>query len=145
MAFEGLVNAEARPSEKLYELKSLPGAWVLLRRFDHGQMIDRMGKILVAGMPTQDDDGQMNQSGDIHIDHRAQRIHDFSKAIVDHNLGDAKGRKYSFKNPQHVFAIDPTVGDEINDLIGEHQEVIPEDEIPNSEGSLPGSTLERIG
>lgn len=145
MAIEGLVDASARPSEKTYYLKSLPNAWILLRRFDHGQMIDRMGKVLVAGM-TRDDDGQMNEGGDIHIDHRAQRIHDFAKAIVDHNLGDKDGKKYSFKNPQHVFAIDPTIGDEINDLIGEHQEVLPDKEtLPNSEGSLPDSILQPTG
>lgn len=128
----GIVNAEARSSEKLYDLEALPGAWVKIRRFDHGEMIDRMGKIIVVGVGARKDGGE---SGDARIDHRASRIHDFAKAIIDHNLGDKKGNKYDFSKPKDVFAIDPTVGDEIADKIGEHQEAIPEEEVPNSEGS----------
>lgn len=124
-----IVNAEARPSIVLYDLESLPGAWVKVKRFDHGERIDRLGMILVMGI------GGEEQGGAARIDHRAARVHDFSKAIVDHNLGNKVGVKYNFNMPKDVFAIDPTIGDEIDDIIGKHQEVIPEEELPNSDES----------
>ena len=130
-----LVNAQARPSEELYELTSIPGGWIRVRRFDHGERIDRLGKVLVMGI---NDD----ESGSATINHRAARLHDFKNAIVDHNLSDAKGRKYDFSKPDDVFAIDASIGDEIDDLVGQHQEVIPPEEIPNSEGNSEDSTSE---
>lgn len=128
-----LVNAEVKPSEKTYQLKSVDGGWVTIKRFDHGEMVDRLGKILVMGFNKQ----AMEEAdrGEGRMDHRAARIHDFGKAITDHNLGDKEGKKLNFKNPPDVFKLDPSVGDEINELIGEHQDAIPDKEIPNSEGS----------
>lgn len=131
----GLVNAQARPSEETYDLKSLPGGWITVRRFDHGERIDRLAKVLVMGMSDNGEEGATAT-----INHRAARLHDFAKAIVDHNLADSKGVKYDFKKPDAVFAIDAEIGDEIDDLIGRHQEVIPEEDLPNSEGNLPVST-----
>lgn len=128
-----LVNAEVRPSEETYNLESLSGAWVKIRRFDHGERIDRLGKILVMGL---DED----KEGHATINHRAARLHDFSKAIVDHNLGNSKGRKYDFTKPEDVFNLDPTIGDEIDDIIQVHQEAIPESDIPKSEESSSDST-----
>ena len=122
-----LVNAEARPSVERYELTSIEGGWIKVRRFDHGERIDRLSKILVMGI---DDDGER---GSATINHRASRLHDFEKAIVDHNLGTEDGRKYNFNKAEDVFGLDPTIGDEIDDIIGEHQEVIPEADIPKSE------------
>ncbi len=123
-----LVNAQAKPSEKNYPLESIEDGWVTVRRFDHGERIDRLSKILVMGI---DDDA----SGSATIDHRAARLHDFDKAIVDHNLSDKAGRKYNFGKPEDVFALDPTIGDEIDDIVGLHQEAIPEEDVPKSKGS----------
>lgn len=131
-----LVNAKARPREETYNLECLPGAWVTIKRFNHGERIDRLGKILVMGMVDPDDP---DSSPEARINHRAARLHDFSKAIVDHNLGDG-GKKYDFKKPDHVFDIDGTVGDEIDDLIQQHQEVIPDVEVPKSEKNSTPST-----
>jgi len=135
-----LVNAQARPSEVNYPLESIEGGWVLVRRFDHGERIDRLGKILV--MSISDDDGESGEktSGSATINHRAARLHDFAKAIVDHNLADRKGNKYNFKKPEHVFAIDGEIGDEIDDIIGKHQEALPDEDVPKSEGNSPDST-----
>jgi hypothetical protein len=129
-----LVNAKARPSEATYELECLPGAWVKLRRFNHGERIDRMGKVLTIGYNQDDETGQAT------INHRAARLHDFANAILDHNLGDGTGKKYNFHQPDDVFAIDPSVGDEIDDLIQTHQEVIPDAEIPKSEENSSDTT-----
>lgn len=129
-----LVNAKARLSEATLDLKSIEGGWIKVRRFTHGERIDRLGKVLVMGISDNE------EGGEARIDHRAQRLHDFEHAIVDHNLSDGNGRKYNFSKKDDVFDIDPTIGDEIDDLIGEHQEAIPEDEIPNSEGNSPDST-----
>jgi hypothetical protein len=129
-----LVNAKARPSEATYNLESIEGGWIKVRRFTHGERVDRLGMILVMGIS---DD---KEGGEAKIDHKAARLHDFDKAIIDHNLGDGNGKKYDFSKQQDVFDIDPTIGDEIDDLIGTHQEAIPADEVPNSEGNSPDST-----
>ncbi len=128
-----LVNAEARPSVERYELTSIEGGWIKVRRFDHGERIDRLSKILVMGI---DDDGER---GSATINHRASRLHDFEKAIVDHNLGNKDGRKYNFSKAEDVFGLDPTIGDEIDDIISDHQEAIPEADIPKSEGNSTDS------
>lgn len=129
-----LVNAEARSSVERYPLTSIEGGWIKVRRFDHGERIDRLGKILVMGI-SDDDKG----TGSATINHRAARLHDFEKAIVDHNLGTKDGRKYNFSKTEDVFGLDPTIGDEIDDLIGEHQEAIPESDLPKSEENSNGS------
>ncbi len=130
-----LVNAEARSSVERYALDSIEDGWIKVRRFDHGERIDRLSKILVMGI-SDDDTG----TGSATINHRAARLHDFEKAIVDHNLGTKDGRKYNFSKPEDVFALDPTIGDEIDDIIGTHQEAIPDTDIPksseNSEDSI---------
>lgn len=122
-----IVNAEARPSVETYTLDSIEDGWIKVRRFDHGERIDRLGKILVMGI-SDDDSG----TGSATINHRAARLHDFDKAIVDHNLGTKDGRKYNFKKPEDVYGLDPTIGDEIDDIIGTHQEAIPAADIPKS-------------
>jgi hypothetical protein len=133
-----LVNARVRPREQTYELKSLEGAWVTIRRFNHGERIDRLGKILVMGF------GDDETTGQATINYRAARLHDFGNAITDHNLGDGNGRKFDLTKPDDVFELDPTVGDEIDELIQAHQEVIPESEIPKSEENSSSSTSTHI-
>jgi hypothetical protein len=139
-----LVNAQARPSEVTYDLESIKGGWVTVRRFDHGERIDRLGKILVMGIGGEKDSkggqGDGESSGEARINHRAARLHDFAKAIVDHNLADKSGKKYDFRKPESVFAIDAEIGDEIDDIIGTHQEAIPEEDVPKSDGNSPDST-----
>lgn len=129
-----LVNAESRPSIETYPLTSVEDGWIKVRRFDHGERIDRLSKILVMGI-NDDDSG----AGSATINHRAARLHDFEKAIVDHNLGTKSGRKYSFSQPEDVFGLDPTIGDEIDDIIGTHQEAIPAADIPKSSENSQGS------
>ncbi len=131
-----LVNAEARSSVETYPLESIEDGWIKVRRFDHGERIDRLGKILVMGISEDDDKG----SGSATINHRAARLHDSEKAIVDHNLGTKDGRKYNFHKSEDVFGLDPTIGDEIDDIIGTHQEAIPDTDIPKSSENLEGST-----
>ena len=123
-----LVNAEARSSVETYQLESIEDGWIKVRRFDHGERIDRLGKILVMGISEDAEEG----TGSATINHRAARLHDFEKAIVDHNLGAKDGRKYNFHKSEDVFALDPTIGDEIDDIIGTHQEAIPDIDIPKS-------------
>lgn len=131
-----LVNAKARPREEVYDLKSLPGGWVKIRRFNHGERIDRLSKVLVMSVEGDEEDA----SPEARINHLAARQHDFAHAILDHNLGDGNGYKYNFKKKEDVMAIDGEVGDEIDDLIQIHQAVIPDSEVPNSERSLSDST-----
>lgn len=128
-----LVNAKARIIEQTYQLKSLPGGWVKVRRFTHGERKARLDHILSYHSGGEDEGGMAKISQAIGAQY------DFEHAIVDHNLGDGD-RKYDFTKKADVWALDPEVGDEITDIINVHQEVIPETELPKSEASFSDTT-----
>lgn len=131
-----IVNAKHRPRQQTYDLQTLEGGWVTIRRFTHEERLDRATIIMTL---TAGEDEMGEQQGEARINHKAARLHDFKSTIVDHNLGDGS-KKYNFRDAKDVWDLDAEVADEVDDLIAKHQEVIPSVDIPKSEGSSTSTT-----
>ena len=125
-----LVEAGFRPSEQTYELKSIAGGQVTLRRMNHGES-NELTDLRLSLQLTSDEEQEPSAKTTI----RLGRHYSFSRCIVDHNLSH-KGKKFDFKKRRGVDDLDPVVGDEIADLIDTHNEKIEgTSDIPNSEKS----------
>lgn len=100
-----------------FDLKSLAGAWVELRRMSYMQVIEQQSYMklsLVAGRGGKDFAGEMAM-GDVEI----QKFQ-FRTCIVDHNLEkDDAGTKLNLNNNSDLAMLDPKVGMEIQKLIEE--------------------------
>lgn len=96
------------------DLKTLDGAYVVLRSLTYGEYLARRDKAMAATT-----DGV---SRDVAIKAMQAEVtrFEFSTMIVDHNLEDATGRKLNFGNPHDFNMVNPKVGEEIAGLIDEY-------------------------
>ncbi len=98
-----------------HELKSLPGAFVVLRRMTFGEKLTRQDLIklsLEMGGKSKDIKGEMAMANK-----KATQM-DFANCIVDHNLEkDENGTRFNFSNFDEFSSLHPRVGEEIDKLI----------------------------
>lgn len=127
-----LVDVGFRPREHIYDLEEMPGAWVELRRLDHGQS-NELTDVRLAFVAGEDE-----EEGQARLRSKSGRHFQFSRCIVAHNLS-VKGQKLDFKKRRDVDRIDPVVGDEIANLIDEHNSALPDDLDPLDEPSSPST------
>lgn len=99
-----------------YDLESLPGAFVELRRLTYGQKLQRknMSKLAID-MNSKSKD----LKGELAMASREATLMDFKNCIVDHNLfKDADETiKFNFGNAMDVEFLDPKIGEEIEKYI----------------------------
>jgi len=117
-----------------FDLKTLDGAFVELRRLSYGEMLrsrDQAQSIRPTG--DEGDNGQGEMEGVFHISKVTEFR--FSKAIMDHNLEDESGRKLNLSSKQDLVRLDPRIGGEIEDLIIAMNEPPTKEE---GEPSFPG-------
>ncbi len=116
------INVEA---VERFELKSLPktkdeeGGYVELRKLSYGQILERrdMGaKLAIEGLS---DNRQEDLKVTTEMIQQKVTEFEFKHSIVSHNLEDEHGKTLNFNNPISVLALDPQVGQEIDDLITE--------------------------
>jgi len=93
-----------------YDLTSLPGAFVELRRLSYGERLHRRD----LGMKFKSGQGR---DVDVSLDSVRSTVFDFSKAITDHNLEDAEGNKLDLTNEKAIMSLDPRIAEEIDSLI----------------------------
>ena len=125
-----LVEAGFKPREKVFDLESVEGGQVTLRRMNHGES-NELTDLRLALRLTSDEDESASAKTTIKL----SRHYSFSRSIVDHNLS-YKGKKFDFKKRRDVDNLDPVIGDEIANLIDDHNESIEgTSDIPNSEES----------
>jgi hypothetical protein len=110
--------ATANIDGEKFELKSLPGAWVMLRRLTYGQKIERQqsSSKLLLNM----EKGQKSMKGEMAMLQMASTLYDFRNCVVDHNLEKAAGGstvKLDLSNQADVSILDPRVGEEIAVLL----------------------------
>lgn len=100
----------ASKTEK-FELKSLPEAYIVVRRMTYGEKLNRTDSMM--NMKTTGEDREM------HIQMMSKRIafQDFANLIIEHNLTDENDQPLNFKNAADVERLDPRIGDEIGQLI----------------------------
>jgi hypothetical protein len=131
MSPEALVNATVPTDAERFELRSVEGAWVMLKPLPYGELLERRDKASRMSMEAGTGNRRKKQDvGRLDIDMMQQqtRIYEFQKCVVDHNLGDDKGNKLNFTNSSTLNLLDPKVGQEIETLIDQLNELEDVDE-----------------
>jgi len=116
MSVNDMVNATVPTEAERHYLKTIEGAWVDLKPLPYGQLIERRDKASRMSMTT-DRRNQDNSRMDIDMLQAEMRRYEFNHCIVDHNLGDDQGNQLNFTNPASMNVLDPRVGQEIEQLI----------------------------
>lgn len=96
------------------ELKSLQGAYVVLRRLSFGQMVQRRAMMKLS---IETSGASKDFRGEMAMASEAITMFEFAHAIVEHNLEDASGRLLNLSSPVDFASLDPRVGTEIEELI----------------------------
>ncbi len=124
-----IVEAGHRPRQKRYELETIEGGWVELRRLNHGESNELSDNRLAFHV--QQDDDKKSEGAKAAIQSKLGRHYAFSKCIVSHNLG-VNGKLFDFKKRRDVDDLDAVIGDEIATLIETHNETLEEaGDVPN--------------
>lgn len=105
-----------------FELKTLPASeteeagFVVLRRMSYGEFLKRRDMISKMSMRGQGKDTEaiMEMANEV------VTRYEFLTCIVDHNLEDANGKQLDFRSPKTFTQLDPTIGEEIAELIDEY-------------------------
>lgn len=100
----------ASQTEK-FELKSLPEAYVVIRRMTYGEKLSRTDAMMNMRTSTEDKEMQISLMS------KKIAFQDFASLIIEHNLTDENDKPLNFKNAADVDRLDPVVGDEIGQLI----------------------------
>jgi hypothetical protein len=101
-----------------FDLKSLDGAYVVMRKQTYGERQRRADIVTRVTMQAADTRGTPDI---MHMDIRNLDVtlFDFQRSIVEHNLEDHDNRTLDFKRTEDLENLDPVVGDEIETLIRE--------------------------
>lgn len=117
-----------------FELKSLPGGYVVLRHLTYGQKMSRRSLLSKAKMMTgggsnrAERRAKANQGfmAELELMNEKVTYFEFANCIVDHNLeyltnpeDKSSVAKMDFTNPEHVKMLAGNVGEEIDELINE--------------------------
>ncbi len=104
------VGTVTRNTEQ-FDLTTLPGAYVVIRRMNFGEKLDRQDDML--NMRTT---GESNQF-ELKMLMKKMTFKDFGNLIIDHNITDENERKLNFGNQRDITTLDPRVCEEISSLI----------------------------
>lgn len=111
-----------------FDLKSLEGAYVILKRYTYGQSVERRAMMKLSlemggrGSKNKDFKGEMAMAS------KEIQMFEFKSAIVDHNLEDVTGRKLNLATPVDFDSLAPQVGQEIESLIRDMNEFDEDDQ-----------------
>lgn len=123
-----------------FELESLKGGFVVLRRLTYGQKMFRRSLLSKARMETgaagnrADRRAQAKQSftAELELMNEKVTLFEFQNCIVEHNLEylDAAGeiKLLDFHRPEDVKKLDGRVGEEIDELITDYNNFEADDE-----------------
>lgn len=109
-------KAVASMDTERFELKSLPGAFIVLRRMTYGQLLQRRDMVKLSL--------EMNKGkdvvGEMAMANKKVSQLEFQWCIIEHNLEkDDMGTLLSFANEADFASLDPKVGSEIDKLIND--------------------------
>ena len=100
---------------KDYDLKTVDGGKVTVRRMTYGEKLSRQDDLM--SMSTTRADGEVSLN--MNTMFKKGALTDFANLVVSHNLTDENDRPLNFKDAKDVLALDPRVGDEIGSYIDE--------------------------
>lgn len=100
------------------ELKSLPGAYVVIRRMTYGQKLTRSQMAMKMRMQIEGGRGAKKEGAiDIDMMNRLTTIWSFQNLIAEHNITDVDDRPLNFKNVADIEKLAGPIGEEIDSLI----------------------------
>lgn len=102
------VGTVAKNTER-FELTTLPGAFVVVRRMSFGEKLERQDDMINMRSVDKELAFQMMN--------KKLTTKDFGNLIVDHNITDENERKLNFRDAKDVEVLDPRVGEEISTRI----------------------------
>lgn len=100
-----------------FELKSCPEGFIVARRLTYGEKLER--RAMTANMRVEAQKGKKDFAGEMQLVNEKATMYDFQKCIVDHNLEDEDGNKLNLGTLNDVRRLDPRIGEEIDNLLGE--------------------------
>ncbi len=124
------VAIRSNDTEK-YDLKTLAGAYVVLRKMDYGQILERrsLTKLTFASQGK-----SKNVEGEIAMMDRKINLFEYRNCVVEHNLERVEGQLLNLSNAADVEALDPQVGQEIEKLIEDMNNFEGDEDEGNSTG-----------
>lgn len=102
------VGTVAKNTER-FELTTLPGAYVVVRRMSFGEKLERQDDMINMRSVDKELAFQMMN--------KKLTTKDFGNLVVDHNITDENERKLNFRDAKDVEVLDPRVGEEISTRI----------------------------
>ncbi len=121
------VGTVTRNTER-FDLKSLPGGYVVIRRMNYGEKLERQDSIMDMSMAMGDN---KQFAADVKILNKQAALQDFANLIVEHNITDERERPLSFKVQRDVLLLDPIIGEEIGRLIDKLNSFEETEEVKN--------------
>jgi hypothetical protein len=101
-----------------HDLKSLPEAFVVVKRMTYGQKLRRLE--MASKMSVDMNRKDKSVKGEMEMMQYKAALYDFRSCIVQHNLEKKVGedlKLLDFNNETDFLILDPRVGDEINQLL----------------------------
>jgi hypothetical protein len=111
-----------------FDLKSLEGAYIVVREMTYGEKIMRSG--MSGAMKLLKDTKKSDYVGELSMETQKITLWDFSNLIVEHNLEDRDGRALNFKLEADVRKLSSKIGEEVGTRI---------DEVNNFEDIIEGN------
>lgn len=112
-----IATASAEPQR--FDLKTLPDAYVCIRRMTHGEKIHRQGLVNKAKFSHKR--GTRDTSIEMEIINEHVTLYTWAKVITEHNLeyltnssDPTSAARLDFSKPEHVRMVDGQVAEEIN-------------------------------
>lgn len=125
-----MVVATITNTTERFELKSLPGAFVVIRQMSYGEKLNRQSQMTSYQMQMS---SKKNEDSKMDIEMHMEKVArwEFANLITDHNLTDEKENKLNFKNVADVDRLNPVVGEEIQVYINQLNAFEDEDDVKN--------------
>lgn len=101
------------------DLKSCPGGYVTLRRMTYGQIVQRRALTKLNLLMQGSRSNSKSVTGEMAMASKEVALFEFAHCIVDHNLEDNDGRVLQLSQESDFNRLDPRVGQEIEQHIGD--------------------------
>jgi len=97
-----------------FDLKTLPGAFIVLRKMSYGQILERRAMMKIS---FQSQGKSKNMAGEIAMANQKIQIFEFRNCVIEHNLERTEGVLLNLGADVDVISLDPQVGQEIEKYI----------------------------
>jgi hypothetical protein len=109
-----------------HDLKSLEDGFVVIRRMNQGEKMQRQGKM--SGMKVTGSRKSRDFQGELELANQRVTEFEFATCVVEHNLEDEDGRPLNLASTVDLAKLDGKVGEEISTYIDKLNQFTEDDE-----------------